>query len=486
MLRSGKLVTHSMDRRLKGWSGRRRARGCALLFACVGLALTLGVAALSAADGPSFAHPQRYAIGSWPNSNGPRAVAIGDLNGDAKPELATANSTRTVSVLVNKGDGSFKARRKYPAGRGATSIAIGDLNGDGKLDLATGNYDNSVSVLLNRGDGSFQAKRDYGVGRHPYSIAIRDLNSDSKQDIATANYDAKSVSVLLNTGDGSFRANRDYRTGSRPLSVAIGDLNSDGTPDLATANSYSKSVSVLLNRGDGSFQARLDHRAGAWPLSVAIGDLNGDGKLDLATGNSKTVSVLLNKGDGSFRAKRNYGSGGGGVAIGDLNGDGTPDLVTAHPFVTYYSGTGAVSVLVNRGDGRFRFRLDYATADIVPYSVAIGDLNGDGRPDLASAHPEAFSVSVLLNRPGMCTVQNVAYLRVVVGLHDPDVTIVGGMTLSAARRTIASANCRVGKISHAYSKVVRRGRVVAQKPKFGTVLPGGGQVNLVLSRGRKH
>jgi len=483
MFGRSKLVTGSTHRRFEGRRGAAPKFG--VLLACAGVALTFGVAALSAASGPSFAHPQSYAIGSWPTSNGPRAVAIGDLNGDAKPELATANVTRTVSVLLNKGDGSFKARRNYPAGGVPTSVAIGDLNGDGKLDLATGIYADSVSVLLNRGDGSFQAKRDFGAGRHPYSIAIGDLNSDGKQDIATANYDANSVSVLLNTGDGSFRAKHDYRTGSRPSSVAIGDLNGDGTPDLATANSYSKSVSVLLNRGDGTFRARLDHRAGAGLRSVAIGDLNGDGQLDLATGNSKTVSVLLNRGDGSFQAKRNYWSGGGGVAIGDLNGDGKPELVTAHPFVTYYSGTGAFSVLVNWGDGRFRSRLDYATADIAPESVAIGDLNGDGRPDLASAHLEALSVSVLLNRPGMCTVQNVAYLRVVVGLHDPDVTIVGGMTLSAARRTIASANCRVGKISRAYSKVVRKGRVISQSPKFGAILRGGGRVNLVVSRGRK-
>jgi beta-lactam-binding protein with PASTA domain len=90
---------------------------------------------------------------------------------------------------------------------------------------------------------------------------------------------------------------------------------------------------------------------------------------------------------------------------------------------------------------------------------------------------------VLRNRPGRCTVQNVAYLRVVVGLHDPAVTIVAGEKLPAAKRTLARANCRVGKIRHAYSKIVRRGRVIAQKPKFGTVLPGGGKVNLVISRG---
>ena len=138
---------------------------------------SLGAATLSSA--PSFAPARSYVTGRASVS-----VAIGDLNGDGKPDLATANSySKTVSVLQNRGDGSFRARHDYATGRSPWSVAIGDLNGDRKPDLATAN-DGTVSVLLNRGDGTFQAKLDYPTGRSSESVAIGDLNGDRKPDLA--------------------------------------------------------------------------------------------------------------------------------------------------------------------------------------------------------------------------------------------------------------------------------------------------------------
>jgi hypothetical protein len=173
--------------------------------------------------------------------------------------------------------------------------------------------------------------------------------------------------------------------------------------------------------------------------------------------------VLANRGDGSFRARRDYetGSGPDSVAIGDLNGDRKPDVATAN------YDTDTISVLVNRGDGSFRARQDHRTGSNNPNSVAIGDLNGDGKPELAIA--SYFSiVSVLANTSGLGTV--------------PKVT---GKTLPAAERAIARANCRVGTIRRAYSKTVKSGRVISQSPKRGRVLPNRGRVNLIVSRGRR-
>jgi hypothetical protein len=203
--------------------------------------------------------------------------------------------------------------------------------------------------------------------------------------------------VLLGNGDGTFQAATSYAAGDRPASVAVGDFNGDGTLDLAVANYVSSgTVSVLLGNGDGSFQAPTSYSTGAYSGSVAVADFNGDGTPDLAVTNFTfglgTVSVLLGQGDGSFQAATNYATGYGpfGLAVGDLNGDGTPDLV-----VTNFDGY-SVSVLLGQGDGSFQAAISYPVYSS-PRSVAVADLNGDGAPDLAVANHDSDTVSILIN-----------------------------------------------------------------------------------------
>ena len=337
----------------------------------------------------------------------PLSLAIADLNGDGKPDLAVVNAGvvpfsnwGTISVFLGNGNGTFGATGEYATGIGPHSVAIGDLNGDGKLDLAVANAGDSptflgtVSVFLGNGDGSFDANVDYVIGNGPYSVAIGDLNGDGKPDLAVANAGSNTVSVLLGNGNGTFGARIEYATGSFPASVAIGDQNGDGKPDLAVAN-YGSGVSVLLGNGDGAFGAGTDYGTGVQANSVAIGDLNRDGIPDLVVSQGRGASVLLGNGDGTFGARSDFGleNGSCSVAIGDLNGDGKPDLALAN------SGSNTVSVLLGNGDGTFGATSDYATG-VAPQSVAIGDLNGDGKLDLAVANigslTHGSTVSVLL------------------------------------------------------------------------------------------
>jgi hypothetical protein len=184
------------------------------------------------------------------------AVAVGDLNGDGKADLAWADSSAgAVGVLLGNGDGTFTdAAQSLATDAGPNTVAASDLDGDGKADLVTGNANHSASVLLGNGDGSFQAAQNYVTGGYPYSLAVADVSGDGKPDLVAANIDSSSVGVLPGNGDGSFRNVQLYSAGSTPFAVAVGNFNGDGRPDAAVANADA-GVSVLLNTGDWrSFQ----------------------------------------------------------------------------------------------------------------------------------------------------------------------------------------------------------------------------------------
>jgi hypothetical protein len=299
------------------------------------------------------------------------SAAIHDLNGDGRPDVVTVNQNGTISVLITKPGGTFRPKRDYQVGGLPQGAAIADLNGDGHDDVAVASLSGFVTVRLNNGDGTLGGKRTYPAGTNgsgPASIAAGDLDGDGSPDLVTANstFEAEhggvqSVLVLRNNGDGTFEAKQDYPIGGGdPVSVALGDLNGDGNPDVVTGDAEKGGpVSVLLNSGDGTLQAeRVYHTSGA--TSVALGDLNCDGKVDAATADGVLgVSVLLNRGDGTLRTRREYdvlsqpdlASGPSSIAIVRLNGDRRPDLATADEF-------GHLSLLLNRGAGAFRAAVD--------------------------------------------------------------------------------------------------------------------------------
>jgi hypothetical protein len=372
------------------------------------------------------------------------SVAVADLNGDRKPDLVVANCSPTgspncagegsVGVFLGNGDGTFQPVATYDSGGGnAESVAVADVNGDDKPDLLVANEGSStVGLLLGNGDGTFQSAIIYGSGgNYPVSVAVADVNGDGKPDLVVANLcdiDCSSVNggvagVLLGNGDGTFQPAVPYNDGQSDLeSAVVADVNADGKPDLVLAKDCfdntcaNGGVGVLLGNGNGTFQQGVNYSSGgAFPISVAVADVNGDGKPDLlvancdASGSSGcidvsvdgSVGVLLGNGDGSFQAAVAYDSGGSGawsVAVADMNGDGKPDVLVANQCGSGCSSPGAVGVLLGKGQGIFANPVnlppDFNT------SVAAADVNGDGKPDLLVATNDATgmgAVGVLLN-----------------------------------------------------------------------------------------
>ncbi|MDD1587481.1 hypothetical protein DCG74_09720 [Bradyrhizobium sp. WBAH42] len=224
-------------------------------------------------------------------------VVIGDLNGDGNLDLVNANSNSgTVSISLGNGNGTFQFRttEAVASAPGPISVAIGDVNGDGKLDLATADYSvNTASVLLGNGDGTFQAAASYAAGSQPGLVQVADLNGDGRQDIVVASQTSNDLSVLLGNGDGTFLPQTNYDVGAGQGFVQVGDVSGDGKPDIvAVANG----VAVLPGNGDGTFQPVTTFAAGSGTSSDVLGDVNGDGKLDIIASNfgDNTVSVLLN------------------------------------------------------------------------------------------------------------------------------------------------------------------------------------------------
>jgi hypothetical protein len=375
---------------------------------------------LGRGDG-TFDEPVPYGITT---GSGVFAVAVGDFNGDGKPDLVTASARGGVSILLGKGDGTFHDHVDYVADQSAQALVVADFDGDGKLDVAFSHWNGQeVTVLLGNGDGTLRQPHSYGVGESPQFLAVGDFNGDGAPDLAVPNLRSNNVSLLLNQPPARYRhafeAAAAVATGAEPRGIAAADFNRDGRLDLVTADAGADSVSVLLGNGDATFHKTASPKTGKKPVSVAVADFNHDGKPDLAVANSgdDTVSILLGNGDGRFRQQvpRSVGKKPVSIAVGDFNRDGNPDLVTAD------FDEGTVSVLLGNGDGTFRPAVKVPVRERANV-VAVGDFNRDGKLDLAVAHRFYLGrVSVLLGNGDGTFQRPVSYP---VGAH-PEAIVVG-------------------------------------------------------------
>jgi uncharacterized protein (TIGR03437 family) len=355
---------------------------------------------------------------SFQAGNSPQYLAAGDLNGDGKLDLAVANTNdNTISIFVGKGDGTFQLRATYITSFGPNSLVIADYNGDGKPDILQASGDarlmlpgfnsDDIDILLGNGDGTFQGASTYTPGPTAGPLlGVSDFNSDGKADVVMTDGTGRPY-LFAGNGNGTFQqasaiaAPAGFAQGG-PAAAAAGDFNGDGKPDLAVTETHANSIAVLLNAPGGLQAGSTISSGGNGPAQILSADFDGDGKADLAlvNGGTPNLAILTGTGNGSFQVKNTYGTTRpmAAIAAADLNGDGRPDLIAIDGGQLGTTTHGAVWVYLNDGKGGLGTPAKYMAVDY-PGTLAAGDVNGDGKPDIVAAGQNAdfsFRVAVFL------------------------------------------------------------------------------------------
>jgi hypothetical protein len=313
---------------------------------------------------------------SYPVAINTSAICSGDFNADGNIDVAAANKTGTVSILLNNGTGILGTAAGFEVGFLADAICSADFNGDGITDLATSNLGPwNVSVLLGDGTGNFITTTSF-TANTPHSIASADFNADGNPDLAVGTQ--FTMLVALGNGDGTFGNPVSYGTGHSYSSIVATDLNGDGSSDLVMTGGENK-VWRMLADGTGSFSAPVSFIIATIPVALVNGDFNGDGNTDLATANyqSNDISVLIGDGTGNFVVTGNFSAGNYPTALtsGDFDEDLITDLAVAD------AAPAEVTVLSGDGLGNFAMSGTFAVNSF-PSAIISEDFNADGKADL--------------------------------------------------------------------------------------------------------
>lgn len=324
-----------------------------------------------------------------------RKFSLADLDADGTLDVAVSLDYQ-LRVLFNDGSGRFPADLTLSTDETPRDAATGDLNGDGVLDIVSG-----ASVFIGNGDGSFYYTSNHSFGRVD-EYAITDVDNDNDLDLLFS-----SGAIYLAPNDGFGNIDYGSYTGLGGTNLRAQDFDGDGRVDLAFG-SYDSSIHVARGNGDGSFTEIGTYPLGASPWVLASGDLNGDGALDLVTTDSSGslgIVTFLGRGDGTFDTGPTYAisssSGVFALVVADLNLDGKPEVIVG--LDDYWDDSRFARLfIVELGDGGV-FESPMSIYIGKPFTgVEIGDMNGDGRPDVVlrdkgsnSAHQQ---INVLLQR----------------------------------------------------------------------------------------
>jgi hypothetical protein len=285
--------------------------------------------------------------------------------------LCSATAAQTVPQPT------FYARQDYP---GNGQVRVADLNGD-KIPDVVATFGDRVMTLLGNGDGTFRVGPTTYPGMWTGGLAVLDLNGDGYPDLVMSAIGGGSgIGISFGNGDGTFQPAIDYAGGDTYLGqVAVGDFNGDGIPDVACPDD--QGIWLFVGKGGGVFDPGVLASAGGYQSSnIVAADFNGDGKLDLAVSDGG-FSVVFGNGDGTFQLPVNYNSPGYTsrfIAVGDINLDGHPDIALVLDEVS----VDFAYIYLNNGSGGFT---KSGAANLPgPAGFTIGDVNGDGIPDLVN------------------------------------------------------------------------------------------------------
>lgn len=343
---------------------------------------------------------------TYPSGTYSGSMAVGDFNRDGYDDVAVPNEgSGNVRVFLGTGTGALTSLGLVPAGASPRAVRTADFNRDGKLDLAVVNTSSAtVTVNFGVGDGTFSAPWSFPVPNGPWSLTVADVNLDDRPDILVPSLGSGTNVITLLLGQPfvstPFQAPVSIPTGNSPSGVAVGDLNRDGLPDLVVSNTGGANVSVHRATAPGVFGAgKTDYLAGNGPNAVRLADFNGDGLLDVVVSNESDdgVNVLYGNGNATLQPRVFFPAGDGSrnLEVADFNADGRFDLAVPNvssndvAILLGFNGTTSYSSFPVTGS-------TYSTGGDLPYGIATGDLNRDGKADLVAANYFGNSIGVLL------------------------------------------------------------------------------------------
>lgn len=283
-------------------------------------------------------------------------------------------------------------------GAGIQSVSYGQFDADGQPDFVATPLTSSTSLMVllkvNQLSGMFQS---YPVGNQPTPAVVADIDGDGDADIISSDGASGQVVVLRNDGKGIFSTTDRYTSGAGAGPVAVADVSGDGFPDVAVANETAKTISLFLNSGKGTLLAPTTFAVTRSnnPYRIALVDLNGDGKPELVLEDRNLSSLRIAFYDiakNSYPADDNLwlgvpvGGAGGPLSVGDLDGDGRPDLVVP------IDSTSMIRTFLST-DGQATTPRQVVTCT-GPKAVTVTDVDCDGKNDLAVVCVSAMKVKM--------------------------------------------------------------------------------------------